>query len=356
MTNSGKGRQTLRVATTLGLILLVALVLVAAVGITLPASAADTGFRTATLSADIPFRDPLHSRDSGRLPDDLWAYADTAQHSGSYYSYGFSIPPGATIDGIAVTVEGHVSAITTRSFDISLSYNGGTNWTAEENIGALTLTDETYTVGGAADKWGYSSWTPTILNSNNFRVRLDVTLGQIGTWIYCDSVQVRVYYRDGTTTVVASSANPSTYGNSVTFTATVTRSSGSNTPSGAVDFQDGGVSMGTGTLTDIGGGQAQATLSISTLDAGTHTITAVYGGDTNFGGSTGTLDGGQIVSQRPITVTADAKSKVYGDADPALTYQITSGRWSAATPSAGPDPRRRRERRHLRHHTGYRWP
>ncbi len=31
------------------------------------------------------------------------------------------------------------------------------------------------------------------------------------------------------------------------------------------------------------------------------------------------------ITQRPITVTADAKSKVYGDADPALTYQITSG-------------------------------
>jgi hypothetical protein len=26
-----------------------------------------------------------------------------------------------------------------------------------------------------------------------------------------------------------------------------------------------------------------------------------------------------------ITVTADAKSKTYGDSDPALTYQITSG-------------------------------
>ena len=29
------------------------------------------------------------------------------------------------------------------------------------------------------------------------------------------------------------------------------------------------------------------------------------------------------ISQKPITVTADAKSKVYGDADPALTSQIT---------------------------------
>ena len=31
------------------------------------------------------------------------------------------------------------------------------------------------------------------------------------------------------------------------------------------------------------------------------------------------------INKRPITITADAKSKVYGDADPALTYQITSG-------------------------------
>ena len=31
------------------------------------------------------------------------------------------------------------------------------------------------------------------------------------------------------------------------------------------------------------------------------------------------------ISQRPVTVTADAKSKVYGNADPALTYQITTG-------------------------------
>src|SRR2546425_3363767 len=31
------------------------------------------------------------------------------------------------------------------------------------------------------------------------------------------------------------------------------------------------------------------------------------------------------ITARPITVTADAKTKMYGDAEPALTYQITSG-------------------------------
>src|SRR5204862_87618 len=31
------------------------------------------------------------------------------------------------------------------------------------------------------------------------------------------------------------------------------------------------------------------------------------------------------IGQRAITVTADAKAKIYGNADPALTYLITSG-------------------------------
>src|SRR6185503_14504590 len=31
------------------------------------------------------------------------------------------------------------------------------------------------------------------------------------------------------------------------------------------------------------------------------------------------------ITQRAITVTADAKTKVYGNGDPALTYQITTG-------------------------------
>jgi len=49
----------------------------------------------------------------------------------------------------------------------------------------------------------------------------------------------------------------------------------------------------------------------------------------------GTLDNGNyaisyagadlLVTQRAITVTADAKSRVYGDANPALTYQLTTG-------------------------------
>jgi hypothetical protein len=36
-------------------------------------------------------------------------------------------------------------------------------------------------------------------------------------------------------------------------------------------------------------------------------------------------NGALSIAARPITVTADAKSKVYGNVDPGLTYQVTQG-------------------------------
>src|SRR5207248_129493 len=39
-----------------------------------------------------------------------------------------------------------------------------------------------------------------------------------------------------------------------------------------------------------------------------------------------TYNGAKLtISTRPVEITADAKSKTYGDSDPALTYQITNG-------------------------------
>ena len=85
-----------------------------------------------------------------------------------------------------------------------------------------------------------------------------------------------------TTTTLVSSANPSKFGQAVTFTATVTvQAPGTGTPSGTVTFLDGATTLGTGT---VSGGVA--TLATSTLSVGHHNITAVYGGDASFNGST----------------------------------------------------------------------
>jgi hypothetical protein len=53
------------------------------------------------------------------------------------------------------------------------------------------------------------------------------------------------------------------------------------------------------------------------------TATATFAGDTNHNGSN---DSKSItINRRPITVIADAKTKIYSESDPALTYQVTSG-------------------------------
>jgi hypothetical protein len=82
------------------------------------------------------------------------------------------------------------------------------------------------------------------------------------------------------TVAVTSSLNPSSYGQSVTFTATLSN----NTATGTITFSDGANLLGTAPVS--GGSAAIAT---SALNAGTHTITATYSGDTNWGTATGSV-------------------------------------------------------------------
>jgi hypothetical protein len=86
----------------------------------------------------------------------------------------------------------------------------------------------------------------------------------------------------GTTTTVVSGLNPSAFGQSVTFTATVT--SGAGTPSGNVNFLDGATVLATKALSS-----GTASFSTSTLSAGAHSITAAYLGVANYAVSTSTV-------------------------------------------------------------------
>jgi hypothetical protein len=96
--------------------------------------------------------------------------------------------------------------------------------------------------------------------------------------------------------VLASSLNPSNYGQSVTFAATL--SGPDATPTGTVTFLDGATTIGTGTLDASG----KATMSISSLVVGTHPITAQYGGDTNFG----------TVTSAPVSQVVNAVAATVG--------------------------------------------
>jgi O-glycosyl hydrolase len=104
-----------------------------------------------------------------------------------------------------------------------------------------------------------------------------------------------------TTLTLVSGANPSTYGNTVTFTATVkTNNVAVGGISGeTVTFYNGASQLGTGTLNS--GGQADYTTTASQLPAGPASITAVYGGDVSYSNSTNSPALSQTVNQATLT-------------------------------------------------------
>jgi len=103
-----------------------------------------------------------------------------------------------------------------------------------------------------------------------------------------------------TTTALTSSLNPSAYGQQVTFSATVSPSSGAT---GTVTFMDGASTLGTSALNASG----VATFSPTTLAVGTHSITAQYSGDATHTSSTSSALS-QAVNKASTTITLTSDS------------------------------------------------
>jgi hypothetical protein len=116
---------------------------------------------------------------------------------------------------------------------------------------------------------------------------------------------------DSTTTLLGSSSTPSTYGTSVTFTATVSDTTdGSLTPTGTVQFSIDGSNVGSAVT--LSGGTA--TYATSTLTAGSHSIGAVYTpSSTSYSSSTASTFT-QTVNKATPTVSAwpTASTITYG--------------------------------------------
>ncbi|WP_413798815.1 Ig-like domain-containing protein [Streptomyces iranensis] len=117
---------------------------------------------------------------------------------------------------------------------------------------------------------------------------------------------VIVVIQASTTTSVVSAPDPSTLGQPVTFTATVTPvAPGAGVPTGTVTFIISGSGGGTFVQPLVGG---VATLTLSTLGVGSHTVVATYSGDANFLPSVGTDT--QTVNPTPAATTTTVMSSV----------------------------------------------
>ena len=264
------------------------------------------------LSQTISFG-PLAGQTYGVAPITL----DAMDTSGLTVSYMVVSGP-ATLSGSVLTVTGAGNVV------IEASQPGNATYSAAAPV------DESFTVAPASltitpttgQSMVYGSTVPTLTYTASGFVNGDpasLLTGELGTTATSTSVVGNYLFTlgsltagtnyalalavnsptfavtpDGTTTQLASSANPSSFGQAVTFTAMVTANApGSGSPTGTVTFYVGPVNPAdqigsTGTLSSSSGVMT-ASVSTSSLPVGTDTITATYSGDGDFLTSTGTL-------------------------------------------------------------------
>jgi uncharacterized repeat protein (TIGR03803 family) len=161
--------------------------------------------------------------------------------------------------------------------------------------GSVTFEEGRTALGSVTLADGQASLTTTLKKSGSFLIVAIYSGDQNYNGANSSPLTQVVQKQYTTTTTLTSSFNPSTYGEAVTFIATV--SSSGPTPTGTVTFKNGSKTIGSATLSD---GAAQITTSA--LPVGNLAITASYGGDVANAKSTSpTLQ--QVVNQATSATT-----------------------------------------------------
>ncbi len=130
-----------------------------------------------------------------------------------------------------------------------------------------------------------------------------------------------------TTTTVVPSVNPSVYGQTVTFTATVAPvAPGAGAPTGVVQFSDGTSGLCTNVVLTPGTGSSTATCSESMFVPGTYPVVASYDGSADFVQSDNSAAPlSQVVDQATptVVVTADAATPSPSTYGSPVTFNVT---------------------------------
>ena len=204
-------------------------------------------------------------------------------------------PPTVSRDVPTVTVNPGQAATNTGEFA-----------SASGEAVSLTASVGTVTQNNGNQTWSWS-YTPTdgSQGSQTVTVTATDTDGAVST----TSFNLVVAGLVSTGTAVTSSDNSSTYGQTVTFTATVTPASGGG-ETGTVQFQIDGSNVGSPVAVNNG----TASYSTATLTAGSHSVVAIYSGDGNFSGSTSPTFN-QLVSTATPTIAWNTPAAItYGTA------------------------------------------
>ena len=222
-----------------------------------------------------------------------------------------SFPSGVAVDSAAGTVYvvnsggGSVSVIDEATGAVTNTINVGI---APTGIAVDPAAGTVYVVNHATD-------TVSVIDEATGTVTATVPVGMDPSDVVADPATHTAFatnFSDGTVSVIStapalptpvvrvtSGQHPSTFGQKVTFTATVQPVDG-----GTITFSNGTTALCSAVaLTQVSGSKYRATCTTTALPAGEKvTVTAVYPGDASYGTATGTLT--QTVKRAPTTLTA----------------------------------------------------
>jgi large repetitive protein len=147
--------------------------------------------------------------------------------------------------------------------------------------GTVTFFDGATNLGSSALTGGVATLVTSSLSVGAHSLSASYA-GATGFLASSSAVYAQTISKVATAVGIMSSLNPSTSGASVTFTATVTATTG--TPTGSVTFLDGASPLATVALT-----AGSASYTTSSLIGGTHTINVTYGGTSTYASSANSL-------------------------------------------------------------------
>jgi hypothetical protein len=190
--------------------------------------------------------------------------------------------------------------------------------------GTVTFTSGATTLGTSTLTGGVAATTTSSLPAGSDPIT--ATYNGDASNNFATGTLTQVVAKTTPAVTLISSLNPSTPGQSVTFTATLPSG-----VTGTVTFTSGATTLGTSALT---GGAA--TVTTSSLPGGTDPITATYNGDASNNSATGTLT--QVVTKNPTTITVSTSGpSTYGD-PVTITATLPPGTTGTVTITTGGTP------------------
>jgi hypothetical protein len=212
-------------------------------------------------------------------------------------------------------------------FGQSVTFTATVTGSSGTPTGTITFKNGSTTLGtGTLNGSGVAIFSTSSLAVGNTYSITAIYSGDSSFVTSTSSAVSQVVNQANTTTTLAST-NPSVFGQSVTFTATVAATApGAGNATGTVQFYDNGSAIGSAVTLTSGSATSAA---ITNFGVGSHSITAIYSGDSSFVTSTSSAVS-QVVNQASTTTTlATTSASVFGQS---VTFTATV---AANSPGAG---------------------